>query len=87
VTPLAALEHVSAKAHAAFWNKNEAAPICHLMLCHDCTAAVLRALDRLFRPTIGSQPVTLQGSQLMGCTFGQGTVEQCGRHDAMGEDA
>lgn len=87
MTPLAALETVSAREHARHWRLDTFAPDCHLLLCEDCERALLGQLALLFRPTVGDAPITLQGSQLMGCTFGQGTVAQCGLHDALRETA
>lgn len=88
MTPLAALEHVSAREHAKHWREDRYAPDYHLLLCEDCEKALLRQLALLFRPTtIRDGPITLHGSQIMGCTFGQGTKKQCGLHDAIQEDA
>ena len=87
MSPLAALESVSAREHAKYWRQDTVAPDCHLLVCTDCERALLGQLALLFRPTSDEHPMTLQGSQVMGCTFGRGTVEQCGLHAARMEDA
>lgn len=86
MTPLAALESVSAREHAKHWREDRYAPDCHLLLCRGCEEALLGQLAQLFRASTDGHPITLQGSQLMGCTFGQSTIAQCGLHAAMLED-
>jgi hypothetical protein len=48
-----------------------------LMVCPACRAALLNDLDRMFIPIIAEHARGLEGSQVMGFTFSQGTPEQC----------
>ena len=85
--PFEALQTVSRARGATGYSlhDDEPAPDVHVLVCALCTQALIADLRRLFPRSIGLH--TLHGSLIMGCTFGDGSPEQCALHSLMQEEA
>ena len=93
MTPLAALHEISRVAatgrlHAVLDGRlpPDVVAEVHLRVCDGCAHALLTQLGGLFSPTTHDHTRTLAGSQVMGCTFGEGPPDQCALHDLLRED-
>ena len=58
-----------------------------LALCNDCARALRLELAALFPQIEDRHKQSLNNSRVYGCTFSQGTPDQCALHDLLREDA
>lgn len=85
--PFEALQRVSRARGATGYSLSDDDPVpdVQLRVCALCAQALIADLRRLFPRSIGLH--TLHGALIMGCTFGDGSPEQCALHPLMQEEA
>ena len=80
MTAMEALMHVRAA-----WQQEPQRALT-LTVCPACRDALLHDMDRAFVPTLDTHSRRLEGSQVMGFTFDQGTPAACALHALLRED-